>query len=57
MTCARGVNPGGFGVATQILGGGSWEVAGEGSQRGRGRVMNYYYILSCTGSVFESGDF
>jgi len=22
VTCARGVNPGGFGVATQILGGG-----------------------------------
>ena len=24
---------------------------------GRGRVMKYYYIISCTGSIFESGDF
>jgi len=24
---------------------------------GRGRVVKYYYILSCTGSMFESGDF
>jgi len=24
---------------------------------GNGRVVKYYYILSCTGSVFESGDF
>jgi len=23
----------------------------------RGRVVTYYYILSCTGSIFESGDF
>ena len=28
-----------------------------GSQGGRGRVVNYYYILSCTGNMFESGDF
>ena len=31
-------------------------VAG-GSQGGRGRVVKYYYILSCTESMFESGDF
>src|SRR6218665_1193813 len=24
---------------------------------GRGRVVKYYFILSCTGSIFESGDF
>jgi len=24
---------------------------------GRGRIVKYYYILSCTGSIFESGDF
>jgi len=24
---------------------------------GRGRVVKYYYILLCTGSLFESGDF
>src|SRR6218665_2503979 len=29
-----------------------WGVAG-----GRGGVVKYYYILSCTGSMFESGDF
>ena len=39
----------------QILGRGVVGVAG-GSQ-GRGRVIKYYYILSCTGSMFESGDF
>ena len=26
-------------------------------QGGRGRVIKYQYILSCTGSMFESGDF
>src|SRR6218665_2013369 len=31
-------------------------VAGE-LQGGRGQVVNYYYILSCTGSMFESDDF
>jgi len=35
---------------------GSWGVV-DGSWTGRGRVVKYYYILSCTGSMFESGDF
>src|SRR6218665_255895 len=65
-----GVNPGVFGGsrpppalpggarAPRVGPGGSW-----GSQRsrwgswGRGRVVKYYYSLSCTGSMFESGDF
>jgi len=53
-----GVNPEGLGASRpQILGWGSWvEVAG-GSLGGRGRVVQHYYILSCTGIVFESGDF
>ena len=47
----------GLGVATpQILGRGVVGVPG-GSQGDRGRVVKYYYILSYTGSVFESGDF
>jgi len=36
----------------QILGRG-----GLGGRGDRGRVVRYYYILSCTGSMFESGDF
>jgi len=48
----RGVNPGELGGRDpQILGRGVM-----GSQGGRGRVDKYYYILSCTGSMFESGD-
>ena len=40
----------------QILGmGGRWEL--QGFRGGRGRVVKYYYILSCTGSMFDSGDF
>src|SRR6218665_58720 len=51
---AIGVNPGGLGGrAPQILGRG----AVGGSQGSCGRVAKYYYILSCTGSIFESGDF
>jgi len=30
------------------------QILGRGSQEG---VVKYYYILSCTGSMFESGDF
>src|SRR6218665_1866358 len=29
----------------------------QGGRWGSGRVMKYYYILSCTGSMFESGYF
>src|SRR6218665_2873166 len=46
----RGVNPGGWGSRPQILVRGSQ----GGSQWGRwsrGRVVQYYYILSCTGSI------
>ena len=32
--------------------GGSW-----GSQGRRGRGVKHYYILSCTGSMLERGDF
>ena len=47
-----GVNPGELGVETPRF------LAGVvGSQWSRGRVAKYYYILSCTGSMFESGDF
>jgi len=28
-----------------------------GRRVGRGVVVKYYYILSCTGSAFVSGDF
>src|SRR6218665_1720782 len=43
----------------------SWGVGGHdpqilssgGLQGGCGRVVKYYYILSCTESMFESGDF
>ena len=46
----------GLGVATtrfwagcrRRLAGGRW---------GCGRVVKHYYILSCTGTMFESGDF
>jgi len=41
-----------WGVATPDFGQGS-----GGVTRGRGRVVKYYYILSCTESMFESGDF
>ena len=55
-----GVNPGGLGVATpQSFGRGSWGSQGgsQGGSWGCGRVVKYYYILSCTDSMFESGDF
>jgi len=49
-----GVNPGVGGRDPPDFGQGrSW----GGSQGGRGRVVKYYYTLSCTGSMFESGDF
>ena len=45
------------GRARRFWTGGSW--GSQGGSWGRGRVVKYYYILSCrpTGSVFESGDF
>src|SRR6218665_2358301 len=42
----------GRGVAGRVAQGGS-----QGGRRSRGRVVKYYYILSCTGSMFESGYF
>src|SRR6218665_2028049 len=53
---SRDVNPGAEGRDPQILG----RESQGGSQEGRwsrGRVAKYYYILSCTGSMFESGYF
>jgi len=50
----RGVNPGGWGSRHPDFGQGV--VGRSGSRGGRGRVVKYYYILSCTGSMFESGD-
>jgi len=52
-------------MLSQIQGRQSWVLGrvapspdfGQGSQRGRERVVKYYYILSCTGTMFESGDF
>ena len=54
----RGVNPGGvWGSQPPDFGlRGRGGVAG-GSLGGRGRVVKYYYILSCTKTLFESGDF
>ena len=44
----------GLGVATPP----DFGQGGHGGPRGgRGWVVKYYYILSCTGSMFESGDF
>src|SRR6218665_3410990 len=38
-----------------------WAGGAQGGSQGgrwsRGRVVKYYYILSCTGSMFESGYF
>jgi len=30
---------------------------GRGGRKGGRRVVKYYYVLSCTGSMFESGNF
>src|SRR6218665_2702580 len=49
----RRVNPGGWVSRLQIL---DREDRG-GCKRVVGVVVKYNYILSCTGSVFESGDF
>jgi len=43
-----GCNPGGWGVTTPRF----W----AGGRGGCGRVVKHCYILSCTGSMFESGD-
>ena len=51
---SRGGNPEGFGGRDhQILGRGVVWVPGVVD----GGVVKYYYILLCTGSMFESGDF
>src|SRR6218665_561934 len=47
---------GGEGRAPQILGRGS-QGGSQGGRWSRGRVVKYYYILPCTGSMFESGYF
>src|SRR6218665_29393 len=61
----RGVNPGCWRVRRTprfCAGGrgGAWGrgvAGGRGGAGGRGWVVKYYHILSCTGSMFESGDF
>src|SRR6218665_3595029 len=52
---ARGVNPGGLKMSRPSR---FW-AGGRGVAGGLGWVLNYmyYYILSCTGCMFESGDF
>ena len=30
---------------------------GRGGRKGGRGVVKYYYVLSCTGSMFESGNF
>ena len=49
-----GVNPEGLGVSRPLI---FWAGDLRGLVGGRGRVVKHYYILSCTGSIFESGDF
>src|SRR6218665_3571813 len=44
-------------VATPRFWAGLSQGGSQGGRWGRGRVVKYYYILSCTGSMFESGDF
>jgi len=39
------------------FGGRTPQILGRESQGGRGRVVKYYYILLCIGSLFESDDF
>src|SRR6218665_2561476 len=52
----RGVNFGGLGSRPPDFG--QWGRRGvAGGRGGRGLVVKYYYILSCTGSMFESVDF
>src|SRR6218665_2698414 len=52
----QGLQSGGWGSRPPVLGRG---VAGRvaGGRWSRERVVKYYYILSCTGSMFESGYF
>src|SRR6218665_2355060 len=35
----------------------SWGRRGVGGRGCRGRVVKHYYTLSCTGSIFDGGDF
>jgi len=60
----RGINPLGFRGSRPLdfgqgVVGGCSAVAGrtQASRGGRGRVVTYYCSLSCTESMFESGDF
>src|SRR6218665_74351 len=52
-----GVNSGRLGSRPPDFGMGSWggsQVGRRWVAEGRGRVVKYYYILSCTGIMFES---
>src|SRR6218665_1267976 len=48
---------GSLGIANPRIWAGGIVGVGGGSQGSRGRVVKYYYILLCTGSLFESDDF
>src|SRR6218665_131554 len=48
---------GGGGGGGGGVGGGGRGREGRGGRWSRERVVKYYYILSCTGSMFESGYF
>src|SRR6218665_2938600 len=55
LLCRSGASIlGGWGFATPRFWAGGCGGLGKG---GCGRVVKCYYILSCTGSIFESGDF
>jgi len=54
--CAHRRQSWGFG-SRDPLDFGQGVVGVAGGRWGRGRVVKYYYILSCTGSMFESVDF
>src|SRR6218665_1696623 len=55
--CYLGASILGLRVATPIFWAGGSCGGSQGGRLSRGRVVKYYYILSCTGSMFESGYF
>ena len=52
---SRGVNPGGWRSRPPDFGQRVVGVAGD--RGGHGRILKYYYTLSCAGSMFENGCF
>src|SRR6218665_2192283 len=55
--CYPGASILGLREATRRFWAGESQGGSQGSRWSRGRVVKYYYILSCTGSMFESGYF